>query len=138
MRGETSGSVPAVGLPRLEPLRSMKTRWLNIVDYETGDSEGGVTIVLHGFPRRPLLDRRHTHLTAAGHRVIVPYLRGHGPTRYRNEAAPRSGHQAAIGTDVVELIEALSIPQANVAGVTGEGGPPVWRPPSGPNGAQVW
>jgi len=44
--------------------------------------------------------------------VIVPYLRGHGPTRFRDPATPRSGQQAALGTDVVALMDALELPRA--------------------------
>jgi pimeloyl-ACP methyl ester carboxylesterase len=51
-------------------------------------------------------------LSAAGQRVIVPYLRGHGPTRFRDPDAPRSGEQAAIGADVIALMDALHIPRA--------------------------
>ena len=55
-------------------------------------------------------------LVEAGHRVIVPYLRGHGPTRFLDSAAPRSGQQASIGTDVIALMDALAIQQAIFAG----------------------
>ena len=55
-------------------------------------------------------------LGEAGHRVIAPYLRGHGPTRFRDLATPRSGQQAAIGSDVIALLDALAIPRAIFAG----------------------
>jgi hypothetical protein len=53
---------------------------------------------------------------AAGRRVIVPYLRGYGPTRFLNEATPRSGEQAALGKDLLDLLDALAIPRAVLAG----------------------
>jgi pimeloyl-ACP methyl ester carboxylesterase len=55
-------------------------------------------------------------LAAVGLRVVVPYLRGHGPTRFLDPATPRSGQQAAIGADVIALMDALAIPTAIVAG----------------------
>jgi pimeloyl-ACP methyl ester carboxylesterase len=104
-------------LPRLEPLRYARTGTLEVAYYEAGPSDGDVTVLLHGFPYDI-----HSYaeviplLTEAGHRVIVPYLRGHGPTRFLDPAAPRSGQQAAIGTDVVDLMDALGIPRAILAG----------------------
>jgi len=55
-------------------------------------------------------------LVAAGHRVIVPYLRGFGPTRFLSDETPRSGEQAALGADLLALMDALAIPQAVLAG----------------------
>jgi pimeloyl-ACP methyl ester carboxylesterase len=55
-------------------------------------------------------------LAAARQRVIVPYLRGHGPTRFIDPDTPRSGQQAAIGADVIALMDALEIPRARFAG----------------------
>jgi pimeloyl-ACP methyl ester carboxylesterase len=55
-------------------------------------------------------------LADAGLRVIVPYLRGHGPTRFVDASTPRSGQQAALGADVIELMDALDIPRALLAG----------------------
>jgi pimeloyl-ACP methyl ester carboxylesterase len=55
-------------------------------------------------------------LAARGCRVIVPYLRGYGPTRFRDSATPRSGEQAAIGADMMALMDALQIKRAVFAG----------------------
>jgi pimeloyl-ACP methyl ester carboxylesterase len=55
-------------------------------------------------------------LTARGARVIVPYLRGHGSTTFLDSATPRSGQQSAIGVDVIELMDALNIERAVLAG----------------------
>jgi pimeloyl-ACP methyl ester carboxylesterase len=55
-------------------------------------------------------------LTAAGYRTIVPYIRGYGPTSFLSASAPRSGQQAAIGRDLVELMDALGLPRAVLAG----------------------
>jgi pimeloyl-ACP methyl ester carboxylesterase len=100
-------------LPRLEPLRYVRTDVLEVAYFEAGPSDGEVALLLHGFPYDihsyvDVIPR----LVAAGHRVIVPYLRGHGPTRFLDNAAPRSGQQAAIGADVIALLDALDIPRA--------------------------
>jgi pimeloyl-ACP methyl ester carboxylesterase len=55
-------------------------------------------------------------LAQADHRVIVPYLRGYGPTRFLSAATPRSGQQAALGLDLLQLMDALAIPSALLAG----------------------
>ena len=116
----SSGNPVAAGpgaLPRLGPLRSVRTDGLEVAYYEAGPGDGEVVLLLHGFPYDI-----HTYvdviprLAEAGHRVVVPYLRGHGPTRFLDAAAPRSGQQAAIGVDVVALMDALAIPRAILAG----------------------
>ncbi|OYX95726.1 MAG: alpha/beta hydrolase, partial [Novosphingobium sp. 35-62-5] len=74
-------------------------------------------VLLHGFPYSPrAYDEVATILAGHGLHVIVPYLRGFGPTRFRSDAAIRSGEQAALGTDLVELILALGLEQPVVAG----------------------
>ena len=110
-------AAPSAGLPRLEPLRFVRAGDLEVAYYEAGPSTGDVVLLLHGFPYDI-----HSYvdviplLVAAGHRVIVPYLRGHGPTRFLDGDAPRSGQQAAIGSDVVGLLDALDLPRAVLAG----------------------
>jgi pimeloyl-ACP methyl ester carboxylesterase len=104
-------------LPRLEPLRYACTDVLEIAFFEAGQSGGEAVFLLHGFPYDihsyvDVIPR----LAAAGYRVIVPYLRGHGPTRFLDPAAPRSGQQAAIGADVIALMDALGIERAILAG----------------------
>jgi pimeloyl-ACP methyl ester carboxylesterase len=104
-------------LPRLEPLRYVRTDALEVGYFEAGPTDGDVVALLHGFPYDI-----HSYvevippLVAAGHRVIVPYLRGHGPTRFLDTATPRSGQQAAIGSDVIALLDALDIQRAVLAG----------------------
>jgi len=102
---------------RLEPLRSVDAGVLTIAYYEAGPAGGPAVVLLHGFPYDI-----HSYVDVApqlaekGCRVIVPYLRGYGPTRFRNAAPPRSGEQAAIGADLIALLDALSIPRAVFAG----------------------
>jgi pimeloyl-ACP methyl ester carboxylesterase len=111
----------AKGTPRasrkLEPLRHIETDVLNVACYEEGPASGPPVILLHGFPYDI-----HTYaevapiLAAKGCRVIVPYLRGYGETRFRDTATLRSGEQAALGADVIALTDALGIKRAVFAG----------------------
>ena len=102
---------------RLEPLRQIDAGVLSVAYHEAGPADGPAVLLLHGFPYdihsyvdvAPLL-------AAQGCRVIVPYLRGYGPTRFHDAATPRSGEQAAIGADLMALMDALSIPRAVFAG----------------------
>jgi pimeloyl-ACP methyl ester carboxylesterase len=101
----------------LEPLQSVRTDTLEVAYFEAGPPDGDVVLLLHGYPYDI-----HSYveviplLVDAGLRVIAPYLRGHGPTRFLDPATPRSGQQAALGRDVVELMDALGIPSAVLAG----------------------
>ena len=102
---------------RLEPLDHVDAGVLNIAYYEAGPADGPVAVLLHGFPYdiHSYVDVAPI-LAAQGCRVIVPYLRGYGPTRFLDASTPRSGEQAAIGADLMALIDALSIPRAVFAG----------------------
>jgi pimeloyl-ACP methyl ester carboxylesterase len=102
---------------RLEPLRHVDAGVLNVAYYEAGPADGPVAVLLHGFPYdiHSYVDVA-PQLAAQGCRVIVPYLRGYGPTRFRDAATPRSGEQAAIGADLMALMDALSIPRAVFVG----------------------
>ena len=82
-----------------------------------GPEDGQPVVLLHGFPDDVRSwDGVAPPLAAAGFRVVVPYLRGYGPTRYRDPATPRSGQQAALGADLLALMDALGIEQALLAG----------------------
>lgn len=102
---------------RLEPLRHVDAGVLDIAYHEAGPPDGPVAVLLHGFPYdiHSYVDVAPM-LAAQGYRVIVPYLRGYGPTRFRELATPRSGEQAAVGADLIALMDALSIPRAVFAG----------------------
>jgi len=102
---------------RMEPLRHVDAGVLNIAYYEEGPAEGRVVVLLHGFPYdiHSYVDVA-LQLAAQGCRVVVPYLRGFGATRFRDPATLRSGEQAAIGADVVALMDALRIRRAVFAG----------------------
>jgi pimeloyl-ACP methyl ester carboxylesterase len=102
---------------RLEPLRHVDAGVLNIAYYEAGPADGPAAVLLHGFPYDI-----HSYVDVApllaeqGCRVIVPYLRGYGSTRFLDPATMRSGEQAAIGADLMALMDALKIPRAVFAG----------------------
>jgi len=102
---------------RMEPLRHVDAGVLNIAYYEEGPAEGPVVVLLHGFPYdiHSYVDVA-PQLAAQGCRVIVPYLRGYGPTRFLDQATPRSGEQAAMGADMMALMDALGIKRAVFAG----------------------
>jgi pimeloyl-ACP methyl ester carboxylesterase len=99
------------------PLRRVAAGVLDVAFSDTGPPDGAPVLLMHGFPYdihayaevAPILARR-------GCRVIVPYLRGFGPTRFLSDATPRSGEQAALGADLLALMDALGVPRAVLAG----------------------
>ena len=90
---------------------------LNVGYADVGPADGPAVMLLHGWPydiqsyadAAPLL-------TAKGYRVIVPYLRGYGTTRFRSSDTPRNGQQSALAVDIISLMDALQIKQAIVGG----------------------
>ena len=98
-------------------LRTLETSELTIGYEEHGDSAGFPIILLHGFPYDVRsFDGVVSPLVAAGYRVLLPYLRGYGPTRFLNPDSPRMAQQAAIAQDLVDFADALGIDQFAVAG----------------------
>jgi len=95
----------------------VRTRTLEI-GYEAHGSPGGTPVVLlHGFPDDArAFDDVAPALAAAGCRVLVPYLRGYGPTRFLDAKEPRMAQQAAIGQDLLEFMTALDLAPAALAG----------------------
>ena len=97
--------------------RVIQTPVLNIGFEESGDAQGFPIILLHGFPDDVRAwDGVAAPLASKGYRVIVPYLRGYGPTRFREPSAPRMAEQAAIGQDLIDLADALGLSRFAVAG----------------------
>ena len=100
-----------------QEVRMVQTPVLNIACEDSGDSAGFPIILLHGFPYDVRAwDGVVPPLVDAGYRVLVPYLRGYGPTRFRDPFAPRVAQQAAIGQDVIDLADALGLDQFATAG----------------------
>ncbi|MEV4119780.1 alpha/beta hydrolase [Micromonospora sp. NPDC049645] len=98
-------------------VRQVEAGLLNVGYVDAGPPDGDAVILLHGWPYDihsfvdvvPLL-------TAAGHRVVVPYLRGYGTTRFRSEDTMRNGEPAAMALDLIALMDALKIDTAKLAG----------------------
>jgi pimeloyl-ACP methyl ester carboxylesterase len=101
----------------LGPLKQVDARDLNVAYVETGPSEGPSVLLLHGWPYdihsyvdvAPLL-------AASGYRVIVPYLRGYGATRFLSSQTPRNGQPSVLALDAIALMDALQVQRAIVAG----------------------
>jgi len=98
-------------------LKQVEAGVLNVGYAEAGPADGPVVILLHGWPYdiyafvdvAPLL-------ASAGFRVIAPWLRGYGTTRFLSAETPRNGQQGALATDIIALMDALRIDKAVVAG----------------------
>lgn len=98
-------------------MQTIKTDTLEIAYFEHGSPEGWPVVLNHGFPYDiHAYDEVAPRLADAGARVIVPYLRGFGPTRFLSKSTMRSGQQAALGKDVIDLLDALGIEKAILAG----------------------
>jgi pimeloyl-ACP methyl ester carboxylesterase len=97
--------------------RTIRTPTLDVAFEESGPPDGPPILLLHGWPYDPrCYDAVVPPLVAAGCRVVVPYLRGFGATGFLSADTPRSGQQAALGNDVRELMDALGIERATLAG----------------------
>lgn len=98
-------------------LAHIQTPLLDIAYEHSGPESGLPVLLMHGFPYDIRgYDEVVDIINAAGFRTIVPYLRGYGPTRFLSNATMRSGQQAALGQDLLELMDALRIGKAVVAG----------------------
>ncbi len=98
-------------------IRQIDAGVLNIGYAELGPANGKPVILLHGWPYdiHSFVDVAPL-LAAAGHRVIVPHLRGHGSTRFLSADALRNAQQSAVAQDIIALMDALRIPSAVIAG----------------------
>jgi pimeloyl-ACP methyl ester carboxylesterase len=99
------------------PLRQVDAGLLNVGYAEAGPGDGRAAVLLHGWPYDI-----HSYLEVApmlaaeGYRVVVPYLRGFGTTRFMSDTTFRNGEQAALALDVIALLDALRIERAVLAG----------------------
>jgi pimeloyl-ACP methyl ester carboxylesterase len=107
----------AVPSNSLGPLRQIDAGLLNVGYVDIGSAQDPVVVLLHGWPYDI-----HSYvdvcpgLTEAGYRVVVPYLRGFGTTRFLSDETFRNGEQAVLAVDVIALMNALEIERATVAG----------------------
>ena len=98
-------------------MQSVRTPTLDIAYEEHGPADGAPVILLHGFPYDPrCFDEVAPPLAADSCRVLVPYLRGYGPTRFLSADTLRSGEQAALGNDLLQFMDALRIGRATLMG----------------------
>ena len=98
-------------------MRTVRTATLEIGYEEHGEPRGAPVIALHGFPDDAhAWDAVGPPLAAGGCRVLAPYLRGYGPTRFLDPGAARMAQQAAIGQDLLDFMDALGLERAALAG----------------------
>ena len=99
------------------PVQRIAAGALDVGYIDIGPPDGRAVLLLHGWPYdvHSYADAAPA-LAAAGFRVIVPYLRGYGPTRFRSGDAVRNGQQAVLAVDAIALLDALGVDQAIVAG----------------------
>jgi len=96
---------------------SVRTPVLDIACEQAGPVDGVAVVLVHGFPYDPrAFDDVSAILNGKGMRTIVPYVRGYGGTRFLSPATMRSGEQAAVGHDLLELLEALRLEDVILAG----------------------
>jgi len=108
-------AAPASAAP--PALKTVRAGVLDVAYLDAGPPSGPPVLLLHGWPYDiHAFDEVVPVLAAAGHRVIVPYLRGYGPTRFLDPAAVRNGQPAALAMDAVDLLDALKIEQATFGG----------------------
>src|SRR3569833_2564961 len=115
-----TGTRSAVAAPHTSfsaPLKQINAGSLNVGYIEAGPAKGPPVLLLHGWPYDiySFVDVTPT-LASAGYRVIVPYLRGYGSTRFLSADTPRNGQPAALAHDALDLLDALKFLLAIVAG----------------------
>ena len=117
--GESASTSPSqpIGAPPAVDIKKIDAGVLNVGYAESGPATGPVVLLLHGWPYDiHAYDESAAALSTKGYRVIVPYLRGYGSTRFRSRGTPRTGQQSVFAVDTIALMDALGIKQAVVAG----------------------
>lgn len=119
-KGEAPSATPSAPLGEktsFGALKQVEAGVLNVGYAEAGPEDGPVALLLHGWPYdiysyvdvAPIL-------ASAGYRVLIPYLRGYGTTRFLSDETARNGQQAALAVDMIAFLDALGVKQAVVAG----------------------
>lgn len=120
-RSAQAASSPPPAKPGANPsftsIKQINAGALSVGYAEVGASSAPAVLLLHGWPYdiHSFIEVAPP-LAAAGYRVIVPYLRGYGSTRFTSPETPRSGQPAATAADIIALMDALKIQQATLAG----------------------
>ncbi|GAA1560812.1 alpha/beta hydrolase [Kribbella lupini] len=117
--GATTGAGLRAGVhTSLGPIKRVKAGVLETAYAELGPRHGQPVVLLHGWPydAHSFVDVAPILAAAAGYRVIVPFLRGYGKTRFRSAKTFRNGQQSAVALDIVALMDALEIDQAVLGG----------------------
>ncbi|MER7787166.1 alpha/beta hydrolase [Streptomyces sp. NPDC097640] len=116
-RATPASSAPARPHTSFDSLKQIKAGVLNVGYAEAGPAHGPAVILLHGWPYdiHSYIDVAPL-LAARGYRVIVPYLRGHGTTRFLSSRSFRNAQQSVIALDIIALMDALRIEKAVLAG----------------------
>ncbi|OXC73742.1 alpha/beta fold hydrolase [Caballeronia sordidicola] len=113
----TAGTQPAARVASFDTIRQVNIGTLSMGYAQAGPNNGPVVILLHGWPYDIYSFAEVTPLlAAAGYRVIVPYLRGYGSTRFLSADTPRNGQQAVVAVDIIALMDALKIDKAIFGG----------------------
>ncbi|WP_163337762.1 alpha/beta fold hydrolase [Desulfopila sp. IMCC35008] len=98
-------------------LKFIQAGVLNVAYFDHGPSKGDIVLLLHGFPYDVhAFNVVKDILVSKGCRIIIPYLRGYGPTQFLSADTPRSGQQAVLAHDVLAFMDALKITRAVLAG----------------------
>lgn len=113
----SSNTTGGGGATPFSDIRQIRAGTLDVGYVDVGPANGPVAVLLHGWPYdiHAFADVA-PRLTAAGYRVIIPYLRGYGSTRFLSADTLRNGQQAAIAVDIIALMDALKIERAVIAG----------------------
>nr|WP_254515103.1 alpha/beta hydrolase [Novosphingobium sp. G106] len=108
---------PVAAPPAMPPLKTVRTDLLEVAYAEYGPAAGPPVILLHGWPYDiHAFEEVAPILSAKGHRVIIPHLRGYGTTRFLSADTKRNGEPAALAADVLALMDALKIRSAVLGG----------------------
>jgi pimeloyl-ACP methyl ester carboxylesterase len=104
-------------VPAFDSIKQVNAGVLNIGYAESGSEKNPVVILLHGWPYDIYSFKKSAALlAAAGYRVIIPWLRGFGTTKFLSEETVRNGQQSVIAVDIINLMDALQIKKAIIAG----------------------
>ena len=114
---ELARAQSAAGAATLGEIRQVQANGLSIGYVDAGPKDGPPVVLLHGWPYDIYSFAEVTPiLVAAGHRVLVPFLRGYGSTRFVSANTPRNGQQAVVAVDIVAFMDALKVKQAVIGG----------------------